>query len=88
MTTPGATGTTPAATTPGAAATAPTDVLISTNGVCERVAVKGTFPANEDIFRVVSIAPGGKSVEIGVVGGSYDSGQPTATLKLGTSSRS
>ena len=83
VTTPGATGTTPAATTPGASATAPTDVLISTNGVCERIAVKGTFPANEDIFRIISIAPSGKSVEVGVVGGSYDNGQATATLKLG-----
>lgn len=83
VTTPGAPGTTPPATTPGGPATAPTDVLISTNGVCERIAVKGTFPANEDIFRIISIAPGGKSVEVGVVGGSYDSGQPTATLKLG-----
>jgi len=34
-------------------------------------------------FRVVSIALDGESVEIGVVGGSYDSGQATATLKLG-----
>jgi hypothetical protein len=86
--TPGSTGTTPTATapattTPAAPETAPTEALISTNGVCERVAVKATFPADEDIFRVVSIAPGGKSVEIAVVGGSYDSGQPTATLKLG-----
>jgi hypothetical protein len=83
VTTSGSPGTTPATTTPGAPATAPTDVLISTNGVCERIAVKGTFPANEDIFRVLSIAPGGKSVEVGVVGGSYDSGQATAKLKLG-----
>jgi hypothetical protein len=57
--------------------------LISTNGVCERIAEKGTFPANEGIFRIISIAPGGKSVEVGVVGGSYDNGQATATLKLG-----
>ena len=83
VTTSSSPGTTPAATTPTAPATAPTDVLISTNGVCQRVALKGTFPFNEDIFQVVSIAPDGKSVEIGVVGGSYDSGQATATLKLG-----
>ena len=43
----------------------------------------GTFPSNENIFRLVSIAQNGKSVEIGIVGGSFDSGQPTATLKLG-----
>jgi len=67
-----------------AAPTAPASaVLIATNGVCQQLAVDGTFPSGEDIFRVVSIAKDGTSVEIGVVGGSYDSGQPTATLKLG-----
>jgi len=62
---------------------APTSVLIATNAVCESISLKGTFPSGADIFRLVSIAPDGKSVEIGVVGGSYDSGQATATLKLG-----
>ena len=61
----------------------PADALIATNGVCERIAPKGTFPNNENIFRLVSIARNGKSVEIGIVGGSFDSGRPTATLKLG-----
>ena len=70
-------------TTPTPPPARPTSVLISTNGVCETVALKGTFPANENIFRVVSIAGDGKAVEIGVVGGSYDSGQAAATLKLG-----
>jgi hypothetical protein len=75
--------TTPSTTTPSAPANGPASVLISTNGVCQAVALKGTFPVNEDIFRVVEIAQDGKSIKIGVVGGSYDSGQPTATLKLG-----
>jgi hypothetical protein len=70
-------------TTPPAPPTAPASVLISTNGICQAVAVNGTFPATEDIFRVVSIAEDGKSIKIGVVGGAYDSGQVTATLKLG-----
>jgi hypothetical protein len=61
----------------------PTEALIATNGVCERVAVKGTFPATENIFRLVSIAKDGKSVQVSIVGGSFDSGQPTATLKQG-----
>jgi hypothetical protein len=84
-TTTGAGTTTPTSTTttPSAPPGQPTSVLISTNGVCETVALNGTFPTNEDIFRVVSIARNGKSVRIGVVGGSYDSGQATATLKLG-----
>lgn len=79
----GSSGTTPAATTPAAPVPAPTDALIATNGVCERVSVKGTFPTNENIFRLVSIAKNGKSVEVGIVGGSFDNGHPTATLKVG-----
>ena len=75
--------TTTPSTTPVAPTTAPTSVLISTNGICQTVALNGTFPATEDIFRVVSIAQDGKSIKIGVVGGAYDSGQVTATLKLG-----
>jgi hypothetical protein len=69
---------------PGPPPLPPNAVLLSTNGVCEQVAVNGTFPLNEDIFRLVSIAKDRKSVEIGVVGGSYDSGQATATAKLGS----
>jgi hypothetical protein len=76
-------GTTTPSATPTAPAPIPTEALIATNGVCEQVAVKGTFPATENIFRLASIAKDGKSVQIGIVGGSFDSGQPTATLKLG-----
>jgi hypothetical protein len=78
--------TTPGATTPSAPTAPPavaTEALIATNGVCERVAVNGTFPVTENIFRLVSIAKDGKSVQVGIVGGSFDSGQSTATLKLG-----
>jgi hypothetical protein len=70
-------------TTPAAPPSAPATALISTNGVCEQVPVNGTFPANEDLFRVVEIAKSGKWVKIGIAGGSYDSGQATATAKLG-----
>jgi hypothetical protein len=76
-------GTTPPAATPTAPVPVATEALIATNGVCERIAVKGTFPATENIFTLVSIAKDGKSAQIGIVGGSFDSGQPTATLKLG-----
>ena len=82
MPAPGSTGA-PPATTHAAPVPAPTDALIATNGVCERVSVKGTFPTDENIFRLVSIAKNGKSVEVGIVGGSFDNGHPTATLKLG-----
>ncbi len=80
---PSTTPTPPVSTTPTAPPAAPTSVLISTNGVCQQISVNGTFPANEDIFRLVAIAEDGKSVKVGIVGGSYDSGQATATLKLG-----
>ena len=79
----GSTGTPPATTTPAAAVPAPTEALIATNGVCERISVDGTFPTDENIFRLVAIAKNGKSVEVGIVGGSFDNGHPTATLKLG-----
>jgi hypothetical protein len=84
-TTPGQPPTAPTATitTPAAPTTAPSTVLLSTNGVCEQVALNGTFPRNEDIFRVVWIAKDGKSIKVSVVGGSFDNGQPTATIKLG-----
>jgi hypothetical protein len=75
--------TTPGSTTPETAPSAASEALIATNGVCERLSVKSTFPSGQNIFRLVSIAKNGKSVEIGVVGGSFDSGKPTATLKLG-----
>jgi hypothetical protein len=79
----GSTGPSQATTTPGAPAPAPTDALIATNGVCERVSVEGMFPTDENIFRLVSIAKNGKSVEVGIVGGSFDNGHPTAMLKVG-----
>jgi hypothetical protein len=88
----GSSSTPPGSSTPGSSTTpststtlppVPTSALIATNGVCEQVSVKGTFPASENIFRLVSVAKDGKSVQVGIVGGSFDSGQPTATLKVG-----
>jgi hypothetical protein len=79
----GLTGTSPSTTSPTAPAPAPTDALIATNGVCERISVEATFPSDENIFRLVSIAKNGKSVEVGIVGGSFDNGHPTAMLKVG-----
>ena len=45
--------------------------------------MNGTFPGERGLFRVVEIAKSGKWVKIGIAGGSYDSGQATATAKLG-----
>jgi hypothetical protein len=87
---PAPSGTSPTSTEPTPTTTAaappppaPTSVAIATNGACETVAINGTFPSGQGIFRVVSIARDGKSAKVGVVGGAFDSGQPVATLKLG-----
>ena len=77
---PTSTTSTQTSTTP---AVAPTAVPISTNGVCENVSLNATFPTNEDIFKLVSIAKNGKSAKIGIVGGAYDSGQATTSLDEG-----
>ena len=74
---------TPAPATPTAPPAGPTSALLSTNGVCEQVGLKATFPATENIFVLVDIAENGKSVKIAIAGGSYDSGQASATIKLG-----
>jgi hypothetical protein len=74
----------PAATTPAVTPPAPAPtVAIATNGICERVPLKGTFPATQDIFRVTAIATGGATAKVGVVGGSYDNGKAVASLERG-----
>ncbi len=56
---------------------------ISVNGEVESVATKASFPADEPVFQLVSLSRDGKSVRIGVAGGSYASGEPTVKLELG-----
>lgn len=75
---------TPAA--PGAAETtttvkpaAPT-VLISVNGATSHVARGGAFPSSTPVFRLVSWTKG--VARIGIVGGSYSTGDPTLELVL------
>ena len=68
----------PAPTVAPAAATS-----ISVNGVAEDVLVDGTFPAADPSFVLVSLAADGKSVKIGVAGGSYADGKSTITLTMG-----
>jgi len=89
--TPAPTPTSPARTTPAPKPTAPAptpvgfnSAAISTNGYCEIVPVKGTFPKDDQVFRLVSIAANGASVKIAVAGGSYQSGASAVTLKRGT----
>lgn len=74
-------GSTPA---PGAPAVTPASATsISVNGVAENVAVEGTFPAADPSFVLVSLGADGKSVKIGVAGGSYADGKSAITLTMG-----
>lgn len=77
---PGAGG----AAVPFAPATPPaTATSISVNGTPGEVTEDEPFPAADPVFVLVSTAASGKSVEIGIAGGSYASGEETITLKLG-----
>jgi hypothetical protein len=57
------------------------EVSISVNGTVQVLAVNDTFPESDPAFKVISIS--GDSVEIGLVNGSFSSGQQTVTLRLG-----
>jgi hypothetical protein len=75
----------PAPSAPGTATTttakpaAPT-VSISVNGVTAHVSTGGTFPSGKPIFRLVSWTKG--TARIGIVGGSYSTGDPTLELTV------
>ena len=69
----------PAAAAPELAAA----TKISINGVVGTVATEATFPEDVPVFQLMSLARDGKSVQIGVAGGSYANGEPTITLRLG-----
>jgi hypothetical protein len=73
------TTTTPSTTTT-TAAPAPT-VSIAVNEVVSKVAVNGAFPSGTPVFRLVSYTHG--TAQIGIVGGSYQQGGQTLTLKQG-----
>ena len=69
---------------PGAApVVTATASVIAVNGVSHAVDVDAEFPADEPTFLLVSEAKNGKSVELGIAGGSYADGGETMTLKLG-----
>ena len=84
-TTPPATTIAPAPTaTPAApSASAAAATSISVNGAAENVAPEGTFPAEDPVFVLVSTAKDGKSVRIGVAGGTYADGAATIKLTVG-----
>jgi hypothetical protein len=66
---------------PGSAPAAAT--TISVNGAVHTVTAGTPFPADEPTFELVSYAQDGKSVLIGVAGGSLSGGQATVKLTLG-----
>ncbi len=64
---------------------APSQAVIGVNGVAQNVTVGSDFPVSSDpaenaIFRLVALTR--KTARIGVVGGSYASGQATLTLRV------
>lgn len=75
---PSAPSTVPSTTTTVAA---PPTVAISVDGVVAHVGSGGTFPAGSPVFRLVSWS--GNTAAIGIVGGSYASGQVALTLDQG-----
>jgi hypothetical protein len=60
-----------------------TATSIAVNGIAEDVTPDTPFPAAEPTFVLVSVARDGKSVELGIAGGSYAGGGQTMKLKLG-----
>lgn len=57
------------------------EATISVNGVKQEVPIGGTFPADDPIFKLVSV--GKRTAKIGIVGGSYANGSQTITLTKG-----
>lgn len=93
-TTTGPTSTSPTTTTPSvipgspSSSTTPTTttaatptVAISVNNVVSHVGLQGTFPSSSPVFRLMSYTP--KTAQIGIVGGSYATGDQSLTLQLG-----
>jgi hypothetical protein len=57
-----------------------TTAVISVNGSSENVRVGASFPASSPTFKLVSVTK--TSAQIGIAGGSLETGQQTVTLKL------
>lgn len=66
---------------PAAAPPVSRRATITVNGAEHDVAVGGTFPEGDPIFKLVSLK--GSTAKIGIVGGSYANGSPTITLRRG-----
>ena len=65
----------------GAKPDTPTRATLVVNGRREEVGVGGEFPKDGPFFTLVSVGP--SSARIGIAGGSYASGEQTATVRKG-----
>src|SRR3954447_177243 len=74
--------TTPTSTTPTSTTPVQPTVAISVNGTVSRVSTQGTFPTGAPVFRLVSWTKG--VAQIGIVGGSYATGDASLTLHVGS----
>jgi len=72
----------PATTTPTSITPVQPTVAISVNNTVSHVATQGTFPTGAPVFRLVSWSKG--VAQIGIVGGSYATGDATIALRLGS----
>ena len=79
-TTPASGSAVPSSPAPSAPVT-PT-VVVKVNGKVSRVGSQGTFPAGAPVFRLVSFTS--DTAQVGIVGGSYATGDATLTLHVGT----
>lgn len=70
-----------ASTGGGSKSDAPTKATLVVNGVREEVAVGGEFPKSGPFFLLVAVGP--TSAGVGIAGGSYASGEQTATVRTG-----
>jgi hypothetical protein len=75
---PGASAPPPAPPPPAAKAESAT---ISVNGISSSVAVGGTFPEGDPIFKLVALTK--TTAKVGIVDGTYATGSATITLKRG-----
>jgi hypothetical protein len=66
---------------PVAATPAPRNATISVNGAEHVVAVGGSFPEGDPMFKLVSLK--GRTARVGIVGGGYANGSATISLRRG-----
>jgi hypothetical protein len=71
----------PASSAPEDTEARATTARIDVNGSVETVRVRGTFPAGDPVFRLVSIRAG--AVRIGLVAGSFEGGAKTVDVGVG-----